>query len=226
MGGLNEAKLYLKIVPWNVPIREGKPILDSIDAFNVAQMDCYFRTVSKYSIDAFESNIYLEPAQILVPKKTKENVNIKSVPKLTQHVAASSLSQGSKVSRKYMLSVRKFCAEYPSDGDISNSKHAISALTKSTYNSELSKELKKISLTYFAQNIQQSEQAVDIDSTMALIHDYGPCGEIIDNGDDDSEKFDKTLIELGHEIDTSIGKYFQSLVMTKAEQDKLFRQKS
>ena len=188
-------------------------------------MDCYFRTVSKYSAGAFESSVYLEPAQVIVPKRTKENVLIKSVPKLLHHVASTTLSQGKKVSRKYLLSVKKFCSEYPSDGDNPIVKHAISALTKSTYNSEISKVLKKTSLSYYANNLEQSDQAVDVDTSIAVIHDYGTCGDAMDDTDDDFEKTDKTLVELGRDIDDNIGKYFQSTVLTKSDEEKLFRQK-
>jgi hypothetical protein len=221
----NDAKLSVKIAPWNIPISHGKAILSTADEFEVAQMDCYFRTVSKYSTDAFESSVFLEPAQVIVPKKTKENVRIKSVPKLLHHVAATTLSQGKKVSRKYLLSVKKFCSEYPSDEDNPIVKHAISALTKSTYNSEISKVLKKTSLSYYAHNLEQSDQAVDVETSIAVIHDYGPCGDIMDDTDDAFEKTDKTLVELGEDIDDNIGKYFQSTVLSKLDQEKLFRQK-
>lgn len=221
-----QAKLSLNILPWNIPVTLGRRILSSEDELELAQTDCYFRTVNRYSSKAFESSMFLKPGQILVPKKTNENnVLIKSVPKLLKYTAAKTLSQGSKVSKKLMFFVRKFCAEYPSDGDDSNTKHVISALTKSSYNSELSTEHKKVSLTYFTHGVEQSEKEVDIEPEVALIHDYGPCGEIIDDSDDASEKTDKTLIERGHDIDESIGKYFQSLVMTKGEQEKIFRHK-
>mgnify|MGYP003302285817 CR=1 FL=1 len=190
-------------------------------------MDCYFRTISKYSSDAFESSIYLGPSQILVPKTTKQNVHIQSVPKLLHHVAASALSEGNQISKKFMISVRKFCAEYPFDADNSNIKHAISALTKSTYHTVLSGKMDKIGLTYFPENVkEQSESSKDVETTMALVHDYSPCGENVMDGDDDTEGEDKFLIELGEDIDSSIGKYFQSLVMSKGDREKLFHNKA
>ena len=224
---VNDAKLSLKILPWNVPSSHGSPLLSPLNIFKTAQMDCYFRTISKYSSDAFESSIYLGPSQILVPKTTKQNVHIQSVPKLLHHVAASALSEGNKISKKFMISVRKFCAEYPFDADNSNIKHAISALTKSTYHTVLSGKMDKIGLTYFPENVkEQSESSKDVETTMALVHDYSPCGENVMDGDDDTEGEDKFLIELGEDIDSSIGKYFQSLVMSKGDREKLFHNKA
>ena len=46
------------------------------------------------------------------------------------------------------------------------------------------------------------------------------------DGDDDTEGEDKFLIELGEDIDSSIGKYFQSLVMSKGDREKLFHNKA
>ena len=221
----HDSKLFLKVVPWNVPILEGKLIIRRNHEFEIAQMDCYFRTVSKYSSDAFESSIYLEPGQILVPKKTKQNSHIKSVPKLLHHIAANELSQGKKVGRKFLLPVRKFCSEYPSE-EIDNSitTHAINALRKLTYNSKISDSLKKKSLTYHVNNVDQSEEGIDIEPSLALIHDYGSCGDMADD-DDTFEEVDNFLVELGHDIDEKIGKYFSSIVMTSKQKQKLFRHK-
>ena len=82
---VNDAKLSLKVLPWNVPSSHGSPLLSPLNIFKIAQMDCYFRTISKYSSDAFESSIYLGPSQILVPKTTKQNVHIQSMPKGCQN---------------------------------------------------------------------------------------------------------------------------------------------
>ena len=222
---INDAKLSLNVLPWNIPVHLGRRILSSEDELELAQTDCYFRTVNRYSSKAFESSIFLQPEQILVPKKTEENVSLKSVPKLLQHTAAKALSEGNKVSSKLMVSVRKFCAEYPSDGDNSNIKHAINALAKSAYKSETSPEL-RVSLRYFTHGIEQSNEEVDIKPSVALIHDYGSCGDIIEDNDDASEKTDKSLVERGPDIDKSVGKYFSSVVMNKVEQQKIFQHKN
>ena len=220
-----ESKLWLKPVPWNVPFLDGHSILSKKNEFEVAQMDCYYRTVSKYSSDAFESSIYLEPGQILVPKKTKENVYLKSVPKLLHHLAANELSHGNKISRKYYFEIRKFCSEYPAEEiDSSITTHAINAVRKLTYNSKVSETLKKKRLSYYANNVEQSESGMDVKNSLGLIHDYGSCGDIADE-DDSFEKIDNTLVDLGHEIDEAIGKYFPSTVITSEQKQKLFRHK-
>ena len=217
-----DSKLRLKIVPWNVPLLDGKLIVSGKNEFEVAQMDCYYRTVSKYSSDAFESSVYLEPGQILVPKKTKENVYMKSVPKLIHHLAATELSHGNKVSSKYHFEVRKFCSEYPSEEvDNTITTHAINALRKLTYNSKMSATLKKKSLSYHASNVEQSDKGMDVENSLAIIHDYGSCGDMIDD-DDTVEKVDNTLEDLGHDIDEKIGKYFPSTIITSDQKQKLF----
>lgn len=219
----SEANLGLTILPWNIPAIFGRRVVDSQVEFELAQADCYFRTISRHSSEAFESSVFLEPDQILVPRRSTDKVLIKTVPKLLQHVAAEALSKGNKVSKKLMLSVRKFCAEYPSDGDNkSNTIHAINALTKSSYNSELSSSHQKVSLTYYPLGVEQSNTEVEIETQGALIHDYSPCGENTYDSDNDSETADKTLSERGDEIDKSIGKYFQSRVLTKMVQEKMF----
>ena len=221
----HDSKLWLKIVPWNVPILDGKSIISGKNEFEVAQMDCYYRTISKYSSDSFESSIFLEPEQILVPKTSKENVHLKYVPHLLHNMAASELSEGNKVSRKYSLGVRRFCAEYPSEEiDSSITTHAINTLRKLTYNSKTSDALPKKILSYHANTVEQSDQVKDVEDSLAMIHDYSSCGGI-DEDDDAFEKVDNTLVEFGHEIDEQIGKYFPSVVMTSKQKQILFHHK-
>ena len=141
---------------------------------------------------------------------------------LLQHVAAEALSKGNKVSKKLMLCVRKFCAEYPSDGEKSNTRHVINALTKSSYSSELSSKHRKVSLTYYPLGVEQSTTEVEIETEVALIHDYSPCGEKTYDIDSESEATDKTMNEQAYEIDKSIGKYFQSRILTKSDQENMF----
>ena len=72
--------------------------------------------------------------------------------------------------------------------------------------------------------MDQSEEGIDIEPSLALIHDYGSCGDMADD-DDTFEEVDNFLVELGHDIDENIGKYFPSIVMTSKQKQKLFRHK-
>ena len=140
-------------------------------------------------------------------------------------MAASELSEGSKVSRKYSLGVKAFCAEYPSEEiDSSITTHAINALRKLTYNSKISDSFPKKILSYHANNVEQSDQVKNVGDNLAIIHDYSSCGDIVED-DDAFEEVDNTLVEFGHDIDEQIGKYFPSVVMTAKQKQKLFRHK-
>ena len=202
-------KLSVSLLPWNIPIMGGQRIVSSEVEHQLAETDCYFRTVDHHSSSAFESSIFLNSGQVLVPRNDK--IAITSVPKLLQHLSAEALSNGEKVPRKLMFHIRHFCPEYRSSQRDNNLKHAFSALSQTLYTSPEH----KVGLTQFPPGVvQQSNVELEVEPQLGLIHDYSPCGEeVLDEGGDESdlEKLDKMFVQQSYLIEESLGKYFPSI---------------
>lgn len=192
--------LHVSIQPWNAPVSSA-----------LAMADCHLRTR-----DRFESYVYLEAGQVVVPLTSSE----RTVGRVIKDTSALSLSQGRRTGGKYNLAVRKFCSEYPSakagaasnrtvDDEPDYFPKTVNLLRRTTYSSKRSLAAAKVPL--FHKLAPDRNQEVAVDERTATVFDFRDCGIDLDDVDPDKEHDDAmedvTLLRLAKVIEGSIAKY-------------------
>ena len=182
---MNEAAkegFTFNIVPWNAP-----PMIGDEPALTLVKMDCHLRAKIRH-----DSYIFLKPGQVLVRRSKKEIFLQNALKKISPQDSGA----------KMEIKVRKFCAEFPFvEGEV---RRAVNSIRMPSFDVGLSSKEPDSVLMY---KLGSEMPVVKVRPEDLLIHDYGSCGSI-EPDDNEDEKTDSFVVDMSKQIQEKIGKFF------------------